>query len=66
MAAGRSADSRRGEALGGTQQQTVQTRLRQQERVPFFVVWFGVDAEASFTNDSIPTTAARATRKSRR
>lgn len=62
----RSGDSRRGEALCGTQQQTVQARLRQQWRVPVSVTGFKVDAETPFTGDRIPTTATKATRKSRR
>lgn len=44
----------------GGQQQTVQTRLRQQARVPFCGANDLVDAEALPTTDSIPMIAARA------
>jgi hypothetical protein len=48
------------EADAGGQQQTVQTRLMQQARVPFCGADDVVDAEALPATDDIPTIAARA------
>ena len=57
---------RRDEAEAGVQQQTVQTRLRQQARARFCGVPDVVDAEALPTTDNIPTIAARAIQASRK
>ncbi len=65
-ATGRRVVSERDGTRAGMQQQTVQTRLRQQERAPVPRARESVDAEASPTTDSIPTIAAKATQVSRR
>jgi hypothetical protein len=65
-AAGRSEDSRRGDAPGDTQQQTLQDGFRQHERWAFRGAESEVDAETLLTMDSIPATAAKATKESRR
>lgn len=53
------------EADVGGQQQTVQTRLRQQARVPFCDVAVLVDAEALPMTDKIPAIAVSAIQVSR-
>jgi len=63
---GGATDSLRDDVLEGPQQQTVQTRFRQQGRIPFPGVGFDDDADASLAANSVPTTAVKAIAESRK